>query len=253
MTKDGLEIRSVTKTFEGLTALSDVTFSLEDGKIMGIIGPNGAGKTTLFNVISGFLRADQGQMVYHGKDISSLKPHQVVGLGMARTFQIVRPFKSMNVFENTIVAALSPRAHRSRPKGVKPDETAMNVLKRVALDHKRDEPVSGLPMGDLRRLEIARALATYPQFILLDEPFSGLSLKEMDALAGLIRNLLDEKCALLIIEHKLKMLMSLVPRILVLDYGKVLADGTPAEIADNESVIRAYLGRRGHAGINTTN
>jgi branched-chain amino acid transport system ATP-binding protein len=253
METDGLEIRAVTKTFEGLTALSDVTFSLEDGKIMGIIGPNGAGKTTLFNVISGFLRADQGQMHYHGKDISSLKPHQVVDLGMARTFQIVRPFKSMSVFENTVVAALSPRSRRSRPKGVKSDETAMNVLERVALDHKKDEPVASLPMGDLRRLEIARALATYPQFILLDEPFSGLSLKEMDALAGLIRNLLDEKCAILIIEHKLKMLMSLVPRILVLDYGKVLADGTPAEIADNESVIRAYLGRRGHAGFNTTN
>ncbi|MCK5575667.1 MAG: ABC transporter ATP-binding protein, partial [Sphingomonadales bacterium] len=231
--RDGawLTVTGIGKAYGDRPVLQDISLSVDRGEVVGLLGPNGAGKTTLFNVISGFLRADQGEMHYHGKDISSLKPHQVVGLGMARTFQIVRPFKSMSVFENTIVAGLSPRSRRSRPKGVKSDETAMNVLERVALDHKKDESVASLPMGDLRRLEIARALATYPQFILLDEPFSGLSLKEMDALAGLIRNLLDEKCTILIIEHKLKILMSLAPRILVLDYGKVLADGTPAEIA----------------------
>jgi branched-chain amino acid transport system ATP-binding protein len=240
----GLEVRGLTKKFEGLTALQDVAFSLEDGKILGIIGPNGAGKTTLFNLISGFLRPNQGQIYYHGSNITSLKPNQVVGLGIARTFQIVRPFKGMTLFENTLVAALSPRSRDARPNGLTSNAAVLESLEKVSLIHKKNDLVDGLPMGDLRRLEIARALATYPRLILLDEPFSGLSLKEMDALAELIHTLYKDKCSILIIEHKLKMLMSLAPRILVLNYGRVLADGSPNEIADNEKVIQAYLGRR---------
>lgn len=253
MVVPGLEVRALTKRFEGLTALNDVTFSLEDGEILGIIGPNGAGKTTLFNVISGFLKPDQGLVNYHGNSIISLKPNQVVGLGIARTFQIVRPFKGMTLLENTLVAALSPRSRVSRQKGMNSEMTALEALDKVSLLHKKDVPVDGLPMGDLRRLEIARALATYPRLILLDEPFSGLSLKEMDTLADLIRNLHAEKCTILIIEHKLKILMSLVPRILVLNYGRVLADGSPTEIADNEKVIQAYLGRRRNVGVDIGN
>lgn len=253
MEKDGLVVRGISKNFEGLMALSDVTFSLEEGQVMGIIGPNGAGKTTLFNVISGFIKADCGTMHYRGREIGSLKPHQVVALGIARTFQIVRPFKSMTVFENTMVAALSPLSRRSLPKGVKPDETVLHILERVSLNHKKDEQVVNLPMGDLRRLEIARALAAHPHLLLLDEPFSGLSLKEMDALAMLIWDLVGEKRTILMIEHKLKILMSLAPRILVLHYGKILADGAPLEITRNEAVIHAYLGKRSNADIHAEN
>ena len=253
MGSQGLRVRGLVKKFEGLTALNDVTFSLKDGGILGIIGPNGAGKTTLFNVISGFLKPDRGRVAYHGHPIVSLKPNQVVGLGIARTFQIVRPFKGMTLLENTLVASLSPRSRRSRTKGMRSEQVALEALERVSLGNKRDEPVHGLPMGDLRRLEIARALATDPRLLLLDEPFSGLSLKEMDGLAELIRDLHAEKCTLLIIEHKLKMLMSLVPRILVLDYGRVLADGSPEEIAENEQVIQAYLGRRRNVGDHAGN
>ena len=245
MPEDGLHLDSVCRNFGGLAALSDISFSVMDDEILGIIGPNGAGKTTLFNVISGFLKPDQGKIIFNGRDLTGLKPHQVVGLGIARTFQIVRPFRGMTVFENTLVAALSPRARRSRSRDSSAERVAIEALERVALIHRKDDQQEGLPQGDLRRLELARALATNPDLIMLDEPFSGLSLKEMDGLAQLIRDLHAEGRALLIIEHKLKVLMSLAPRVLVLDFGKLIADGSPKEIAEDARVIRAYLGRKG--------
>ncbi|MBW1997242.1 MAG: ABC transporter ATP-binding protein [Deltaproteobacteria bacterium] len=249
----GLYLRDVSKCFGGLTALWGVSFSVRDGEIMGIIGPNGAGKTTLFNVISGFLKPDKGEIFFRDMDLTEMKAHQVVDVGIARTFQIVRPFKEMTVFENTMVAALSPRAKRSNSRGGKPESVAMEALERVGLIHRKDDPEEGLPQGDLRRLELARALATNPELIMLDEPFSGLSLGEMEALAHLVQELHAEGRTLLIIEHKLKILMSLVPRVLVLDFGRLIADGSPREIAENEKVIQAYLGKKGRGFVHTGN
>ncbi len=242
-----LRVEGLTKTFGGLAALMDVSFSLGQEEIMGVVGPNGAGKTTLFNVITGFLKPDQGEVIYGGVDQTGWKPHRIVELGMARTFQIARPFLGMTVFQNVLVAALSRRARLSRPPDKKIEEVAFQALERVSLTHRKEDFIGALPQGDLRRLEIARALATNPTLILLDESFSGLSFKEMEELALLVQDLNAEGRSFLIIEHKLKILMSMAPRILVLHFGRILADGTPKEIADNEQVIEAYLGRKGKA------
>ena len=251
--KPELQVQGITRSFGGLTALMDVSFSLAAGEILGVIGPNGAGKTTLFNVISGFLKPETGRIHYSGEAIMGLKPHQVVEAGIARTFQIVKPFAGMTVYENTMVAALSRRSRSARPRGLGTDDVTSRVLDRVGLLTRKDDPVDGLPMGDLRRLELARALATYPDLILLDEPFSGLSLTEMEQLADLIRDLHAENRSFLIIEHKLKVLMALAPRIIVLDFGCLIADGTPGEIVENEKVVQAYLGRKGRKIVTTEN
>jgi branched-chain amino acid transport system ATP-binding protein len=240
-------VEGVTRTFGGLTALRDVSFILTEGEILGIVGPNGAGKTTLFNVITGFLDPDRGRVTYSGTDLAGRKPHRIVDLGITRTFQIAKPFHGMSVYENALVAALSRRSRQTSPQNMAPEKVAFQALEKVALTHRKDDSIDVLPQGDIRRVELARALATHPTLVLLDESFSGLSLKEMEELAVLIRDLNAEGCSFLIIEHKLKILMSLAPRILVLDFGRMLADGTPEEIADNEQVIQAYLGRRGKA------
>jgi branched-chain amino acid transport system ATP-binding protein len=242
-----LRVERVTRTFGGLAALMDVSFVLTEGEILGIVGPNGAGKTTLFNVITGFLNPDRGRITYSGTDLTGRKPHRIVDLGITRTFQIAKPFHGMSVFENVLVAALSRRSRQTSPQNMAPEKVAFQSLEKVSLTHRKDDSIDVLPQGDIRRVEIARALATHPTLVLLDESFSGLSLKEMEELAGLIRDLNTEGCSFLIIEHKLKILMALAPRILVLDFGRMLADGTPEEIADNEQVIQAYLGRRGKA------
>jgi branched-chain amino acid transport system ATP-binding protein len=247
MANNELCIERVTRTFGGLAALIDVSFVLAEGEILGVVGPNGAGKTTLFNVITGFLKADQGRITYSGTDLAGRKPHRIVELGITRTFQIAKPFHGMSVYENVLVAALSRRSRKTSAQKMTPEKVAFEALKKVSLTHRKDDSIDALSQGDIRRVELARALATNPTLVLLDESFSGLSLKEMEELAGLIRDLNTEGCSFLIIEHKLKILMSLAPRILVLDFGRMLADGTPKEIADNEQVIQAYLGRRGKA------
>ena len=244
MASEDLKLDNITRNFGGLTALLNVTFGLNQGEILGIMGPNGAGKTTLFNVISGFLKPDRGTIWYREKNITGLKPHRIVNLGISRTFQIVRPFRGLNVCENILIAALSPRSRRSFGPGTDPEEISLKALEMVGLLKRRDDQVENLPQGDLRRLEIARALATRPDLILLDEPFSGLSWKEMERIADLVRELNADGCAILIIEHKLKILMNLAHRILVLNFGNIIADGTPREVAENKEVIQAYLGKK---------
>src|SRR5581483_8194469 len=196
-----LEIAGLTKRFGGLVAVKNVSFSLAPGEITGILGPNGAGKTTLFNLLTGFIPADAGRVVFDGHAIRGLAPHRIVNRGLARTFQLTRPFIGMSVVENVVVGCLAPRVRRDGAT----ETRARQMLARVGLAAKADDLVDVLPYGDLRRLEIARALVTRPKLLLLDEPFAGLGTSEIEPLAALIRELHDsEGLTILIIEHRLR-------------------------------------------------
>ena len=181
-----LAVDGVTKRFGGLTAVKNVSFTMESGEITGILGPNGAGKTTLFNLLTGFIPADTGRIDFDGHAIRGLKPHRIVNRGLARTFQLTRPFFGMTVLENVVVGCLAPRV---RGEGGPTEQRARDILGQVGLAHMADSLVDVLPYGDLRRLEIARALATRPKLLLLDEPFAGLGTSEIEPLAALIRRL----------------------------------------------------------------
>jgi branched-chain amino acid transport system ATP-binding protein len=235
-----LEVDGVTKRFGGLVAVKDVSFALEPGEITGILGPNGAGKTTLFNLLTGFMAMDAGTVRLEGRGLAGLTPHRIVNLGLARTFQLCRPFRRMSVIENVAVGCLAPRVrHRG---GV--EERARQILAQVGLSAKADALVDALPYGDLRRIEIARALATRPKLLLLDEPFAGLGTSEIEPLAALIRDLHDsEGLTILIIEHRLREFMQLVGRVVAMDFGEIIAIGPPQEIVRHPRVVEAYIGR----------
>jgi branched-chain amino acid transport system ATP-binding protein len=235
-----LELYDVTKRFGGLTAVKGVTFKLEKGELTGILGPNGAGKTTLFNLLTGFIAPTSGTITFNGEQLRGLAPYKIVNRGMARTFQLTRPFVGMNLLENVLVACMSPRAHDDKDK----EERARHLLEQVGLGGREAEPVETLPYGDLRRLEIARALATRPDVLLLDEPFAGLGSSEIEPLAHLIRRLhREEHLTILLIEHKLREFMALVSRVIAMNFGEVIAIGPPDEIVKNPKVIEAYIGR----------
>ncbi len=235
-----LDVRGLNKRFGGLTAVKDMTFSLQAGEITGILGPNGAGKTTLFNLLTGFIPMDAGTVEFEGRGLAGRSTHQVVNMGLARTFQLCRPFLGMSVLENVSVGCLCPRgrlqgdiAGRSR-----------RILEQVGLAAKADLLVDVLPYGDLRRLEIARALATGPKLLLLDEPFAGLGSSEIEPLSALIRKLhAEEGLTILIIEHKLREFMQLVTRVIAMDFGEVIAMGVPADIVREPRVVEAYIGK----------
>jgi branched-chain amino acid transport system ATP-binding protein len=234
-----LEVREVTKRFGGLTAVRNVTFALERGELTGILGPNGVGKTTLFNVLTGFMPPTSGTVRFNGEPIHGLAPYRVVNRGIARTFQLARPFVGMNLLENVVVPCLSPRADVDANK----EERALHLLNQVGLGGREFEPVETLPYGDLRRLEIARALATRPQLLLLDEPFAGLGSGEIEPVAQLIRRLhQEENLTILLIEHKLREFMALVSRVIAMNFGDVIAIGKPQEIIKDPKVIEAYIG-----------
>ena len=232
----------MTKRFGGLTAVNDVSFEIERGTMVGLIGPNGAGKTTLFNLISGFDNPSAGHIKFDGVDITGLKPFQVVDRGLARTFQLVRPFRYLTLLENVTVPSLSPRG-RAASESAGIDEYASTILSSVGLVDKARIPPVVLPHGDLRRLEIARALATNPQMLLLDEPFSGLAHEESANIGKLVKNLNEEGVTIFVTGHVMRELMTLVPRVLAMHQGKLIADGTPKEVANNKIVLEAYLGR----------
>jgi branched-chain amino acid transport system ATP-binding protein len=235
-----LEVDAVAKRFGGLVAVKNVSFTVAPGDIAGILGPNGAGKTTLFNLLTGFIAADAGRITFDGHSIRGLKPHRIVNRGLARTFQLTRPFIGMSVVENVIVGCLSPRVRGSGGT----EERARRMLDSVGLGAKGDLPVEVLPYGDLRRLEIARALATNPRLLLLDEPFAGLGTSEIEPLAALIRKLHAEQgLTILIIEHKLREFMQLVTRVIAMDFGEIIATGSPAEIVRHPRVVEAYIGK----------
>jgi branched-chain amino acid transport system ATP-binding protein len=242
-----LDVTGLTKRFGGLTAVKDVAFSLQPGEITGILGPNGAGKTTLFNLLTGFIPADTGAIVFDGQPIRGLKPFRIVNRGLARTFQLTRPFIGMTVVENVVVGCLAPRVRRDGPT----ESRARHMLARVGLAAKADLAVDILSYGDLRRLEIARALVTRPKLLLLDEPFAGLGTSEIEPLAALIRELHDsEGLTILIIEHRLREFMQLVGRVIAMDFGEIIAVGPPQEIVRHPRVVEAYIGRtEGARGI----
>jgi branched-chain amino acid transport system ATP-binding protein len=236
-----LELAKVDKHFGGLNAVRKVSFSVERGEVIGILGPNGAGKTTLYNLLTGFIRPDPGaRIVFDGRDIVGLPPHRIAALGISRTFQLCRPFVGMSVLENVIVGGLGSRGrHRAAL-----DEHARALLAQVGLAGKEGVPVEVLSYGDQRRLEIARALAARPKLLLLDEPFAGLGSGEIADLSALIRQVhASEGLTVVLIEHKLREFMRLVSRVIALDFGEVIAEGSPEEIVRHPAVVEAYIGR----------
>ncbi len=239
-----LQVEGLGKRFGGLQAVRDVSFALEEELVTGLLGPNGAGKTTLFNLLTGFIAADQGSVTFDGAALQGLAPHRIVNRGLARTFQLARPFAGMTVLENVEVACLAPRVRHEGHARTR----ARAMLEQVGLGRKLALPVDVLPYGDLRRLEIARALATRPRLLLLDEPFAGLGSSEIQPLADLILALhRAEGLAILIIEHKLRELMRLVREVIAMDFGEIVAIGPPAEIVRHPRVVEAYIGRTGDA------
>ena len=236
-----LSAEGLTRRFGGLTAVDNVSFGVEAGDLVGIIGPNGAGKTTFFNLLTGFLRPDRGAIVFKGSRITGLPPYRIVDRGLARTFQIPRPFPNLTALENAAAACVS---HRARRMGGEEDlwRRAMGTLAAVGLEEKAAHPVHTLPSGDLKRMEIARALATHPEVLLLDEPFGGLTPSEIVLLTALIGILSRRGVTMLIVEHKLRELMRLVKRVIVLHFGRIIAEGAPDVVARTPAVIEAYLG-----------
>ncbi|MDO7869399.1 ABC transporter ATP-binding protein [Nocardioides jiangxiensis] len=247
-----LEVDNVTIRFGGLTALDQVTFDIKQGEILGLIGPNGAGKTTCFNVMTGVYQATSGQVRFAGAPIGKLKRHRITRLGIARTFQNIRLFKSMTVLENVMVGAdahskvgffdallRTPRHRRTEAESV---ARAKELLRLVGVKARPDEIAANLSYGEQRRLEIARALATSPKLLCLDEPAAGFNPAEKLELTNLIKKIRDAGYTVLLIEHDMRLVMGAVDRIVVLEFGRKIAEGTPAEIRDNPAVIAAYLG-----------
>jgi branched-chain amino acid transport system ATP-binding protein len=234
-----LEINDLSKRFGGLLAVSEASLEAQAGRITALIGPNGAGKTTLFAMVSGFLRPDGGSVRFDGREITGLAPHRVCRLGLVRTFQIVQPFGALSVREN--IAVGSHLHQRSRARALMQAE---DIARQVGMQAQLDKPAQGLTIAGRKRLELARALATQPKLLLLDEVMAGLTPTEVNEIVGVIRAIRDAGVTVLLIEHVMQAVMSLSDDIYVLNQGRIIAHGGPREIASNPQVIEAYLGRR---------
>jgi branched-chain amino acid transport system ATP-binding protein len=244
-----LEVDRITKQFGGLTALDAVSFVIRKGEVTGLIGPNGAGKTTLFNVISGFVPPTGGRVMFQGETVTGMSPHTIARRGLARTFQIVRPFPGLAVQENLAVGGLSNRVFDTGRELAGARAAAEQVAKRVGLLPWMNRQATTLPHGLLKRLEIGRAIMMHPSLLLLDEPFAGLGGHEIDEVSDCIAELAAGGLTLVIIEHKLRALMRLVRRVIVLNFGRLIAEGSPQEIGANSVVREAYLGEKGAARL----
>ncbi|MGD0627191.1 MAG: ABC transporter ATP-binding protein [Thermodesulfobacteriota bacterium] len=232
-----LRLIEITKRFGGLEAVNRVSLDIREGEILGLIGPNGAGKTTLFNLVSGHITPETGAIEFQGNKINGLKPFQICRLGIGRTFQIVKPFGEATVLENVIIGGLNRVSSILEARKI-----AQKELEFVDLQSKAYTYAHNLPVGDRKRLEVARALATQPQMLLLDEPIGGLNPSETESLVEIIRKIQTRGVTIFLIEHVMSAVMKLSERIVVLNYGKIIAEGTPAQISKNKEVIAAYLG-----------
>ena len=248
-----LELKDVSKSFGGIQAVKDMTFTIEKGELAGLIGPNGAGKTTIFNLITGVYDVTKGDMFYSGRNINSLKTYQVISLGIARTFQNLRLFAKSTVLENVMTAAqqhhkysfFEALSHMGRWKGMEgvTREESMTLLERVGLADRANQAAGTLPYGLQRRLEIARAISLKPDLLLLDEPAAGMNAEEVEQLNELIVGIHEDfKLTILLIEHHMDMVMAICPHIVCMNFGAKIAEGSPEEIQSHPEVLKAYLG-----------
>ncbi|MFZ0614026.1 MAG: ABC transporter ATP-binding protein [Desulfobacterales bacterium] len=245
-----LEVREVTKTFGGIIALNRISFEVGEGEILGIIGPNGSGKTTVVNCITGFVKASSGRILFRGRDITGKPPHRIADLGVTRTFQIMRPYYSLPAYKNMVIPLFSPRARRTggwRGGGRLGDRNTVGIDILEEIGFERDSYVpykltATLPTGYLKRLELARCLALKPELIICDEVFSGLSMSEIASMVPLIERLQMDGITLIMIEHRLRELFKVTNRVMVLNFGEKLIEGTPAEVMGDKRVREAYFG-----------
>jgi len=241
-----LEVRELYKNFGGIQAISDLSFELAEGELLGLIGPNGSGKTTAVNLITGFVKPTKGDVFFRGRRITGVAPYAIVGLGIARTFQMVKPFYRLPAYKNMIIPLYSPRVKKmAGGRYGDRDAVALDLLEEVGFD--RDAQVayknaSALPQGYLKRLELAKAIALQPDVIILDELFSGLSLAEVASIVPIIEKLGMEGKTIIMIEHRLKELFRIADRVIVLNYGQKIADGKPEQVMESDAVKKAYLG-----------
>jgi branched-chain amino acid transport system ATP-binding protein len=245
-----LDVREVTKTFGGIIALNRVSFTVGEGDILGIIGPNGSGKTTVVNCITGFVRASSGRILFHGRDITGKPPHRIAAMGVTRTFQVMRPYYSLPAFKNLVIPLFSARARRTggwRGGGRLGDRNTVGIDILEEIGFERDSYVpykltATLPTGYLKRLELARCLALKPELIICDEVFSGLSMSEIASMVPLIERLQMEGITLIMVEHRLRELFKVANRVMVLNFGEKLVEGTAASVMADERVREAYFG-----------
>jgi branched-chain amino acid transport system ATP-binding protein len=236
-----LQVERLVKSFGGLMALCEVNFEIDQGEILAVIGPNGSGKTTLFNVITGFLKANSGKVTFMGKDVTGLSPHQICRQGIARIFQLVKPFPQLTALQNVMVGRAYGRDPAQNIRKAK--EEVVGILNFVGLGNKIEILASQLTMAERKKLELARALATHPQLLMLDELMAGLNLAETETAMDLVNKIRDSGITVIMVEHIMKAVLGISDRIIVLNAGEKIAEGVPKEVVKNQAVIEAYLGK----------